>query len=109
MDTSAEKASTEEQKKKFCLEGCCFECKKQGYIVWNCPMKKTQVCSMEITNNQVKNQEQSSDEQLLYSVQEMITCTTKFMDKEKHIFIQGMCEEVDDHNLGFLEAGAKWP
>jgi len=36
-------------------------------------------------------------------------CTTKFMDEEKHIFIQGMRKEVDDHNLGFLEAGAKWP
>jgi hypothetical protein len=105
MDTSAGKASTEEQKKKFCLEGRCFECEKQGHIVRNCPTKKTQVCSPEITDDQLENQEQAAEQQSPFSVQDLIVCATKFTDEEKHIFIQGMCkDEIDNRDLGFLEA-----
>ena len=105
MDTSAGKASTEEQKKKFHLEGRCFECEKQGHITRNCPTKKTQVRSAEITDNQPEDQEQNAEQQSPFSVQDLIAHATKFTDEEKHIFIQGMCEdEVDDHDPGFLEA-----
>jgi hypothetical protein len=34
------RAVTEEQKKKFCQEGRCFECQKQGHMARYCPNKK---------------------------------------------------------------------
>jgi hypothetical protein len=105
MDISAGKVSTEDQKKKFRIEGHCFECEKQGHIVRNCPTKKTQVRSTEITDDQLENQEQDAEQQSPFSVQDLIARATKFTDEEKHIFIQGMCEdEVDDRDPGFLEA-----
>jgi len=43
MDTSAGKATTKEQKKKFHAEGHCYECKRQGHMAWDCSTKKTKV------------------------------------------------------------------
>ncbi len=82
MDTSAGKATTEEQKKKFCLEGQCYECECQGHMAWDCPTKKLKVHSAETTKVQVENKEVATPEQLFYSVQEIITHATKFSNKE---------------------------
>jgi len=43
MDTSASaqvsKATTEADKERYCKEGRCYECGKQGHIVRACPTK----------------------------------------------------------------------
>ena len=40
MDVNAaRKATTDEAKKKHCLEGRCYECSKQGHMARNCPNK----------------------------------------------------------------------
>jgi len=49
IDTSAGKATTKEQKKKFHVEGQCYECERQGHMVRECPNKKTKVRSIDIT------------------------------------------------------------
>ena len=82
MDTSARKATTEEQKKKFCAEGRCFECKRQGHMAWDCPTKKTKVCSAEITEIKEGDKKEGAQAQLSYSVQDMVTRATKFSDEE---------------------------
>jgi hypothetical protein len=105
MDTLARKATTEEQKKKFHAKGHCFECEKQGHIAWECPTKKTKVCSAEITDDQTKPNKENAATQLFYLVQEMIVHAAKVLDEERLAFIQGVCkEEVNDKDLGFLEA-----
>ena len=50
MDTSAGKATTEEQKAKFCKEGHCYECKRQGHMARDCPSKKSKACGVELTD-----------------------------------------------------------
>jgi hypothetical protein len=105
MDTSARKAATEEQKKKFCAKGWCFKCERQGHITRECPTKKTKVHSAEITDNQVEAEKESAVLELFYSVQEMIACAAKFLKEEQIAFIQGVCkEDVNNKDLGFLEA-----
>jgi hypothetical protein len=105
MDTSAGKATIKEQKKKFHAEGCCFECERQGHIVWECPSKKTKVCSAEITDNQVETKKEGAASELFHSVQEMIVCVAKFSEEEQIAFIQGVCEEdVNNKDPGFLKA-----
>jgi hypothetical protein len=86
MDTSAGKATTEEQKVKFHLEGRCFECEKQGHIARNCPTKKTKACSVKVE----ENQQEVVEETTTWSVNDMIACATKFLDKERSAFIQGL-------------------
>ena len=71
----------------------------------DCPIKKTKVCSAEITKGQVENEEKAMPEQLFYSVQQMIMHAAKFSDEEQSAFIQGLNkEDDDDQDLGFLEA-----
>ena len=102
MDTSAGKATTEEQKKKFHAEGQCYECEHQGHMARDCPTKKLKARSAEITK---VLEEVATPEQLLYSVQEMIARATKFSNKEQSAFIQGLCEEDEDEKtLGFPQA-----
>ncbi len=110
MDTSAGKATTEEQKKKFWAEGRCYECERQGHMAWDCPTKKTKVWSTEITEVQEEDKNEGAQAQSSYSVQDMIIYTTKFLDDERLAFILGLQkEDKDDKDLGFLEAWAKWP
>jgi hypothetical protein len=75
MDTSAGKATTEEQKVKFCLEGRCFECEKQGHIARNCPTKKTKARGAKVE----EDQQMIVEELTTWSVNDMITCATKFL------------------------------
>jgi len=102
MDTSAGKATTEEQKVKFCLEGRCFECEKQGHIARNCPTKKTKACSAKVEEDQQK----IIEELTAWSVNDMIVHATKFSDKERSTFIQGLQEDDEEatEDPGFLEA-----
>jgi hypothetical protein len=105
MDTSAGKATTEEQKKKFRAEGRCFECERQGHIARECPSKKVKARSAELTD--LSKQEITDDltDRSTWSVTEMIARAAKFSEEEKMAFIQGVCEEeVDDKDPGFLEA-----
>jgi hypothetical protein len=50
MDTSAGKATTEEQKLKFHKEGCCYKCERQGHMARDCPSKKPKARSAELTD-----------------------------------------------------------
>jgi hypothetical protein len=50
MDTSAGKATTEEQKAKFCREGRCYECERQGHLARDCPSKKSKARGVELTD-----------------------------------------------------------
>ena len=109
MDTSAGKATTKKQKKKFRAEGHCYKYERQGHMAWDCPTK-TKVRSTEITEVQEKNKDKGAQAQPFYSVQDMITHATKFLDDERLAFILGLQkEDKDDEDLGFLEAWAKWP
>jgi len=102
MDTSAGKATTEEQKVKFRLEGRCFECEKQGHIARNCPTKKTKARGATVEENQ-----QEIDEELTtWSVNDMIAHATKFSDEERSAFIQGLQEDEEEmtEDPNFLEA-----
>jgi hypothetical protein len=102
MDTSAGKATTEEQKAKFRLEGRCFECEKQGHLARNCPTKKTKARGAKVEEDQQKIVE----ELVTWSVNDMIAHTTKFLDEERSAFIQGLQEDEEEpaNDLGFLEA-----
>jgi hypothetical protein len=102
MDTSAGKATTEEQKVKFHLEGRCFECKKQGHISRNCPTKKTKARSAKVE----EDQQNIVEELAIWSVNDMIVCATNFSDEERSAFIQGLQEDEEEatEDLGFLEA-----
>jgi hypothetical protein len=83
MDTSAGKATTEEQKVKLHLEGRCFECKKQGHIARNCPTKKTKARSAKIE----EDQQEVAEELTAWSVNDMIARATQFSDEERSAFI----------------------
>jgi hypothetical protein len=102
MDTSAGKATTEEQKVKLRLEGRCFECEKQGHIARNCLTKKTKACSTKIE----EDQQEIAEELTAWSVDDMIACTTQFSNEERSTFIQGLQEDKEGptDDLGFLEA-----
>jgi hypothetical protein len=102
MDTLAGKATTKEQKVKFCLKGRCFECKKQGHIARNCPTKKTKAHSMKVEEDQQKIVEELTT----WSVNDMIARATKFLDEERSAFIQGLQEDEEGttNDLGFLKA-----
>jgi len=106
MDTSAGKATTEEQKVKFRLEGRCFKCEKQGHIARNCPTKKTKACSAKVEEDQQK----IAEELTTWSVNDMIARATKFSDEERSAFIQGLQEDEEEttKDPNFLEAWAKW-
>ena len=97
MDTSAGKATTEEQKKKHCDEGRCFECSKQGHLARDCPTKKLKACSTDTQETEKKKAP--------WSVQDMVARATKFSDEERTAFIQALQEEdTKDEDPGFLEA-----
>jgi hypothetical protein len=101
MDTSAGKATTEEQKAKFHEEGCCYECERQGHMARNCPSKKTKARGTNVEEAKQK----IVKELTTWSVKDMIAHTTKFSDEERTTFIQGLQddEETTD-DPGFLEA-----
>jgi hypothetical protein len=83
MDTSAGKATTEEQKAKFCKEGCCYECKRQGHMVRDCPSKKTKA-----HGTKTEEEKQKIIEELTaWSVKDMIAHATKFSEEERTAFI----------------------
>jgi len=86
MDTSAGKATTEEQKVKFCLKGRCFEYEKQGHIARNCLTKKTKAYGVKVEEDQQKIVEELTT----WSVNNIIACATKFSDEERSAFIQGL-------------------
>ncbi len=90
MDTSAGKATTKEQKKKFHAEGHCYECKRQGHMAWDCSTKKTKVWSAEITKVQEEDKKKDAQAQSSYSVQDMIVYATNFSDEERLVFILGL-------------------
>ena len=51
MDTSATvcKATMDKEKPEYCAAGQCFECRRQGHLVHNCPnKKKTSACTVQI-------------------------------------------------------------
>jgi hypothetical protein len=102
MDTSAGKATTEEQKVKFSLEGRCFECEKQGHISRNCPTKKTKAHSAKVE----EDQQNIIEELATWSVNDMIAHATNFLDEERSAFIQGLQEDEEGptDDPGFLEA-----
>jgi hypothetical protein len=101
MDTSAGKATTEEQKAKFRKEGRCYECERQGHMACDCPSKKTKAHSANVEEAKQKIVEELTT----WSVKDSITCAAKFSEEERTAFIQGLQddEEMTD-DPGFLEA-----
>jgi len=86
MDTSAGKAITEEQKAKFCAEGCCYECERQGHMARDCPSKKSKACSANLEDNKQKVMKELTT----WSVKDMIARAAKFLEEERDAFIQGL-------------------
>jgi hypothetical protein len=106
MDTSAGKATTEEQKAKFRQEGRCYECKRQGHMARNCPSKKPKACGVELMDMSKQEIKNSLAERSSWSVTDMIAHAAKFSEEERTAFIQGLQEDDEEttDDLGFLEA-----
>jgi len=105
MDTSAGKATTEEQKVKFRQEGRCYECERQGHMARNCPSKKPKARGAELMDMSKQEIKDSLAERSSWSVTDMIACATKFSEEERTTFIQGLQEDEETtDDPGFLEA-----
>jgi len=106
MDTSAGKATTEEQKAKFRQEGRCYECKRQGHMARNCPSKKPKARGAELMDMSKQEIKDSLTERSPWSVTDMIVRAAKFSEEERTAFIQGLQEDDEEttDDLGFLEA-----
>jgi hypothetical protein len=106
MDTSAGKATTEEQKAKFHKEGRCYECERQGHMARDCPSKKSKACSVELMDMSKQDIIDDLASQPAWSVTDMIACTAKFSEEERTAFIQGLQEDEEEmtDDPGFLEA-----
>jgi len=105
MDTSAGKATTEKQKAKFCKEGRCYECERQGHMARDCPSKKSKARSMELTDMSKQDIINNLASRSTWSVTDMIARATKFSEEERTAFIQGLQEDEETtDDLGFLEA-----
>ena len=104
MDTSAGKATTEEQKAKFRQEGRCYECERQGHMARNCPSKKPKARSTELMSKQEIKDDLA--ERSSWSVTDMIARAAKFSEEERTAFIQGLQEDDEEttDDPGFLEA-----
>jgi hypothetical protein len=105
MDTSAGKATTEEQKAKFRKEGRCYECERQGHMARDCPSKKSKARSAELIDMSKQDIIDDLANRPAWSVTDMIVRTTTFSEEERTAFIQGLQkdEETTD-DPGFLEA-----
>jgi hypothetical protein len=106
MDTSAGKATTEEQKVKFHQEGHCYECERQGHMARNCPSKKPKARSTELMDMSKQEIRDSLAERSSWSVTDMIAHAAKFSEEERTTFMQGLQEDDEEmtDDLGFLEA-----
>jgi hypothetical protein len=105
MDTSAGKATTEEQKVKFRKEGCCYECERQGHMARDCPSKKSKAHGAELTDLSKQEIIDSLAERPSWSVTDMIARAAKFSEEERTTFIQGLQEDEEmTDDLGVLEA-----
>jgi len=105
MDTSAGKATTEEQKKKHREEGRCYECSKQGHLARNCPDRKPRVRSAEVSEEVEETSKKGAPPTPAWRMQDMIARAMKFTDEEREAFIQGLQEEEEEtEDPGFLEA-----
>jgi hypothetical protein len=105
MDTSAGKATTEEQKAKFHKEGRCYECKRQGHMARDCPSKRSKARSTELTDLSKQDIIDSLAERPSWSVTDMIAHAAKFSEEERTAFIQGLQEDEETtDDPGFLEA-----
>jgi hypothetical protein len=87
MDTSAGKATTEEQKVKFRKEGHCYECERQGHMARDCPSKKSKACGAELTDLSKQDIIDSLAKRSSWSVTDMIACAAKFSEEERTAFI----------------------
>ena len=87
MDTLAGKATTEEQKAKFCKEGCCYECERQGHMARDCPSKKSKACGAELTDMSKQDIIDDLASWSAWSVMDMIVRAAKFSEEERTAFI----------------------
>ena len=104
MDTSAGKATTEEQKKKHRDEGRCYECSKQGHISRNCPTRKLNARSAEIEEAEEDTNGKGAQPEAPWLMKDMIARAAKFSDEERLAFIQGLQDDKETEDPGFLEA-----
>jgi hypothetical protein len=106
MDTSAGKATTEEQKAKFRKEGRCYECERQGHMARDCPSKKSKARGAELTDLSKQEIKDSLAERSSWSVTDMIARAAKFSEEERTAFIQGLQDDDEEttNDPGFLEA-----
>jgi len=110
MDTSAGKATTEEQKAKFRKEGRCYECERQGHMARDYPSKKPKAHSVELMDMSKQDIIDDLANWPAWSVTDMIVRAAKFSEEERTAFIQGLQEDEErTDDLGFLEAWADWP
>jgi hypothetical protein len=79
MDTLAGKATTEEQKVKFCKEGHCYECKRQGHMVQDCPFKKSKAHGTKLIEGSKQDIIDDLASQPPWSVKDMIARAAKFL------------------------------
>ena len=105
MDTSAGKATTEEQKAKFRKEGRCYECERQGHMARDCPSKKSKAHGAELMDMSKQDIIDDLASQSNWSVTDMIARAAKFSEEERTAFIQGLQEDEETtDDPGFLEA-----
>jgi hypothetical protein len=106
MDTSAGKATTEEQKTQCRKEGHCYECNKQGHMARDCPSKKSRAHSAELMDMSKQEIIDDLPGRPTWSVTDMIARAAKFSEEERTAFIQGLQEDDEEttDDPGFLEA-----
>jgi hypothetical protein len=72
----------------------------------DCPSKISKACGAKLTEGSKQDIIDNLASRPPWSVKDMIACTTKFSEKERTTFIQGLQDDEEEttDNPGFLEA-----
>jgi hypothetical protein len=104
MSAVARKATTETEKEKYQKEGWCFECGKQGHMVWDCPDWPCRPACAHATDTTTKIRSQEG--KASYGPKELASFLKQLNDEDKDSFIKVMQEEGEE--LGFQDAWMTW-
>jgi hypothetical protein len=104
MDTSAvaRKAMTKSEKEKYKKEGQCFECSKQGHMVWDCldrPCWPVHACATEVTPTSKTG---SQEGKTSHGPKELASLLRKLSEEDRDAFVKAMQDEGEE--MGFQDA-----